>query len=117
MRHSNLCKNNFSFLRVPVFEDLLSKQIRIKQMGSLYEAGLFYVKKIMDSVNGMKTLIMDEETSKMVSAVITQTEILSQNVFLVKRLVVKNKTYSYQDGNPKTLWSHCNEPSQAISAQ
>ena len=66
-------------------------------MSSLYEAGLFYVKKIMDSVSGMKTLIMDEDTSKMVAAVITQTEILGQNVFLVKRLGVKNKTDTYQD--------------------
>jgi len=66
-------------------------------MSSLYEAALFYVKKMLDSVNGMKTLVMDEETSKMVSAVITQTDILGQDVFLVKRLGVKNKTETYQD--------------------
>jgi len=83
-------------------------------MGSLYEAGLFYVKKIMDSVNGMKTLIMDEDTSRMVSAVITQTDILSQNVFLVKRLGVKNKTDTYQDHLHGIIF--CRPTNSSISA-
>jgi len=81
---------------------------------SLYEAANFYVKKMLDAVPGMKSLVMDEESSKMVSGVITQTDILNQGVFLVKRLGVRGKD-AKQQGHLKGI-IFCRPTSSCVSA-
>lgn len=46
----------------------------------------FYVDKMLKQVKGMKVLLLDSDTTKIVSLVFSQTEILQQEVFLVERL-------------------------------
>lgn len=46
----------------------------------------FYIDKMLKQVKGMKALLLDAETTKIVSLVFSQTEILQQEVFLVERL-------------------------------
>jgi vacuolar protein sorting-associated protein 45 len=45
-----------------------------------------YVERILSDQKAMKALLLDEETLSIVSLVITQTQILQRNVFLVERL-------------------------------
>ena len=44
------------------------------------------MKWMLDKVSGMKVLIVDQETIGMVSMVLTQTQILEKEVFLVERI-------------------------------
>ena len=46
----------------------------------------FYIDKMLKQVKGMKVLVLDAETTKIVSLVYSQTEILQHEVFLVERL-------------------------------
>ena len=46
----------------------------------------FYIDKMLKQVKGMKVLLLDPDTTKIVSLVFSQTEILQQEVFLVERL-------------------------------
>ena len=45
-----------------------------------------YLRKMLDAVEGMKVLLMDEETLNFVSLVITQSQVLQQQVFLFEKL-------------------------------
>lgn len=45
-----------------------------------------YITKLISGLQGMKVLLLDKDTSRLVSLVYSQTEILSHEVFLVDRL-------------------------------
>lgn len=45
-----------------------------------------YVERMLRDVRGMKVLLLDAETTKIVSAVYSQSEILEHEVYLVQRL-------------------------------
>ncbi len=45
-----------------------------------------YVERMLKEVPGMKVLLLDPETTKVVSAVYSQSEILEHEVYLVERL-------------------------------
>jgi vacuolar protein sorting-associated protein 45 len=45
-----------------------------------------YVDKMLKEVPGMKVLLLDAETTRVVSTVFSQSEILEQEVYLVERL-------------------------------
>ena len=45
-----------------------------------------YVERMLREVSGIKVLVLDPETTRIVSAVYSQTEILEQDVYLVERL-------------------------------
>lgn len=45
-----------------------------------------YVDKMLREVPGMKVLLLDAETTRVVSTVFSQSEILEQEVYLVERL-------------------------------
>ena len=51
----------------------------------------YYVDKALKEVPGMKVLLLDAETTKIVSTVYSQSEILEQEVYLVERLDVERK--------------------------
>lgn len=51
----------------------------------------YYVDKALKEVPGMKVLLLDAETTKFVSTVYSQSEILEQEVYLVERLDVERK--------------------------
>ncbi|KAK9800267.1 hypothetical protein WJX73_010485 [Symbiochloris irregularis] len=51
----------------------------------------FYIEKVLKQVKGMKVLLLDPETTKIVSLVYGQTEILKHEVFLVERLDSERK--------------------------
>ena len=53
---------------------------------NLRSAGMEYMNKILDAISGMKALILDEDTTGLVSMVMTQSEILARDVFLTERL-------------------------------
>lgn len=46
----------------------------------------FYVDRMLREVPGMKVLLLDSETTRVVSTVFSQSEILEQEVYLVERL-------------------------------
>ncbi|KAM3569181.1 hypothetical protein VYU27_008720 [Nannochloropsis oceanica] len=46
----------------------------------------YYVDRIVSSIEGMKVLLLDEETTQIVSTVYSQTTILEREVYLVERL-------------------------------
>lgn len=46
----------------------------------------FYVERMLKEVPGMKVLLLDADTTKIVSTVYSQSEILEQEVYLVERL-------------------------------
>ena len=46
----------------------------------------FYVDKMLKEVPGMKVLLLDADTTRIVSTVYSQSEILEQEVYLVERL-------------------------------
>ncbi|EDQ93117.1 uncharacterized protein MONBRDRAFT_13583 [Monosiga brevicollis MX1] len=50
-----------------------------------------YISKFLADSAGMKVLLLDEETTSIVSMVYSQTEILQQEVFLVERVDVPNR--------------------------
>lgn len=45
-----------------------------------------YIDRMLKEVSGMKVLLLDDETTRIVSTVYSQSEILEQEVFLVQRL-------------------------------
>jgi vacuolar protein sorting-associated protein 45 len=45
-----------------------------------------YIDRMLREVAGMKVLLLDAETTKIVSTVYSQSEILEQEVYLVERL-------------------------------
>ena len=47
-----------------------------------------YIDRMLREVSGMKVLLLDAETTKIVSTVYSQSEILEQEVYLVERLDV-----------------------------
>jgi hypothetical protein len=49
----------------------------------------FYVDKMLRDVPGMKVLLLDQETTKVVSTVYSQSDILEQEVYLVEKLDVE----------------------------
>ena len=51
----------------------------------------FYIEKVLKQVKGMKVLLLDPDTTKIVSLVYGQTEILKHEVFLVERLDSERK--------------------------
>eukprot|EP00924_Labyrinthula_sp_SR-Ha-C_P013030 maker-scaffold_12-snap-gene-7.50-mRNA-1 protein AED:0.03 eAED:0.03 QI:27/1/1/1/0.6/0.66/6/290/552 len=53
---------------------------------SLIEIGANHVRKILSTINGMKLLLLDKETSVNISSVFSQTELLDMNVVLVEQL-------------------------------
>lgn len=46
----------------------------------------FYIDKMLKDVGGMKVLVLDAETTQVVSMVFSQSEILEQEVFLVEKI-------------------------------
>jgi vacuolar protein sorting-associated protein 45 len=46
----------------------------------------FYVDKMLREVPGMKVLLLDQDTTRVVSTVFSQSEILEQEVYLVEKL-------------------------------
>ena len=48
----------------------------------------FYIDRMLREVKGMKVLLLDAETTRIVSTVYSQSEILEQEVYLVQRLDV-----------------------------
>ncbi|EIE27427.1 SM/Sec1-family protein [Coccomyxa subellipsoidea C-169] len=46
----------------------------------------FYIEKMLKDVKGMKALLLDTETTRIVSTVYSQSEILEQEVYLVEKL-------------------------------
>lgn len=46
----------------------------------------FYVERMLKETPGMKVLLLDADTTKIVSTVYSQSEILEQEVYLVERL-------------------------------
>lgn len=46
----------------------------------------FYIEKMLKDVKGMKALLLDSETTRIVSTVYSQSEILEQEVYLVEKL-------------------------------
>jgi vacuolar protein sorting-associated protein 45 len=52
----------------------------------LVEVVRYYVDKMLREVPGMKVLLLDAETTRVVSTVFSQSEILEQEVYLVERL-------------------------------
>ena len=46
----------------------------------------FYIEKMLKDVKGMKVLLLDSETTRIVSTVYSQSEILEQEVYLVEKL-------------------------------
>jgi vacuolar protein sorting-associated protein 45 len=46
----------------------------------------FYIEKMLKEVKGMKAMLLDAETTNIVSTVYSQSEILEQEVYLVERL-------------------------------
>jgi hypothetical protein len=55
-------------------------------MASMIDLMRFYIDKMLREVGGMKVLMVDAETLKIVSTVFSQSEILEQEVYLVQRL-------------------------------
>ncbi|KXN74885.1 Sec1-like protein [Conidiobolus coronatus NRRL 28638] len=45
-----------------------------------------YIDKMVDSVNGMKVLLLDDETTSIVSSSVTQSHLLTKEVYLVDRI-------------------------------
>ncbi|EFN56021.1 hypothetical protein CHLNCDRAFT_22879 [Chlorella variabilis] len=56
------------------------------QAADLVEVVRYYVDKMLREVPGMKVLLLDAETTRVVSTVFSQSEILEQEVYLVERL-------------------------------
>ena len=46
----------------------------------------FYIDKMLRDVKGMKAMLLDADTTRIVSTVYSQSEILEQEVYLVERL-------------------------------
>ena len=46
----------------------------------------YYVDRMLKEVPGMKVLLLDADTTRIVSTVYSQSEILEQEVYLVERL-------------------------------
>ena len=46
----------------------------------------FYIEKMLRDVTGMKAMLLDADTTRIVSTVYSQSEILEQEVYLVERL-------------------------------
>jgi vacuolar protein sorting-associated protein 45 len=46
----------------------------------------FYIDKMLRDVKGMKAMLLDVDTTRIVSTVYSQSEILEQEVYLVERL-------------------------------
>ena len=54
--------------------------------GSLISAQRSYIDKMLSNVNDMKVLLLDDETTQMVSMIYSQTDILKRQVFLTDKL-------------------------------
>lgn len=52
----------------------------------LYAILRFYIEKMLKEVRGMKALLLDADTTDLVSMVYSQSEILEHEVFLVEKL-------------------------------
>mmetsp|Transcript_6178 Transcript_6178/g.8622 ORF Transcript_6178/g.8622 Transcript_6178/m.8622 type:complete len:113 (-) Transcript_6178:124-462(-) len=50
-----------------------------------------YVNKLLSNIPGMKVLLLDKETTGMVSLVFSQSQILQKEVYLFERLDTKNR--------------------------
>ena len=46
----------------------------------------YYIEKMLKDVGGMKAMLLDSETTRIVSTVYSQSEILEQEVYLVEKL-------------------------------
>ena len=46
----------------------------------------YYIEKMLKEVTGMKAMLLDSETTRIVSTVYSQSEILEQEVYLVEKL-------------------------------
>ena len=46
----------------------------------------YYIEKMLKDVGGMKSMLLDSETTRIVSTVYSQSEILEQEVYLVEKL-------------------------------
>ena len=46
----------------------------------------YYIEKMLKEVTGMKAMLLDAETTRIVSTVYSQSEILEQEVYLVEKL-------------------------------
>ncbi|KAI8871608.1 vacuolar protein sorting 45A [Ramicandelaber brevisporus] len=55
------------------------------------KAAQFYTNKMLAEVSGMKVLLMDSETTAIVSVIATQTQLLSKETFLVDRIDNPNR--------------------------
>lgn len=60
----------------------------VRESGDLIAILRFYVERMLKEVPGMKVLLLDSETTKIVSTVYSQSDILEQEVYLVEKLDV-----------------------------
>ena len=60
-------------------------------MKSLLVALQDYIKLMLDKTSGMKVLLMDQETTGIISMIYTQSQILEHEVFLVERIESEQK--------------------------
>lgn len=58
---------------------------------NLVEVQRDYLLRIMDEVSGRKVLIVDENSMKLISMMVTQSELLQREVYLVERLEEMSK--------------------------
>ena len=67
------------------------------QQGNLIVAVRDYMKKIVcdPALSGMKVLLLDPATTKIVSMVYSQTQILEQEVYLVEELGKRNERMTH----------------------
>jgi vacuolar protein sorting-associated protein 45 len=67
-----------------------------------YAAIRQYVDRLLESVSGMKVLILDGLTTQIVSAVYSQTEILQKSVYLVTRIEADASSSLEEEGTAST---------------
>ena len=64
--------------------------IRMREMSSakpdLFKIERSYIEHLLDAVPGYKALLVDKETLRIVSTVLTQTELGARDVFCTERL-------------------------------
>ena len=63
----------------------------------------YVCKMIEDSESGMKVLLMDKETTSIVSMVFTQSEIMQKEVYLLERIDLSVPNTSQQQSNDGSL--------------
>lgn len=79
----------------------------------------YYVERMLKEVPGMKVLLLDADTTRIVSTVYSQSEILEQEVYLVERLDVdrKDQLFHLKVSQIRWLcWLSCSSPLSAADS-